>query len=80
MMRIKKIYKFPYFRKICKLSPYFRPIYVFFANLHFLLSTYFDHDAFMHHALHDVPDAPGEEYTKQWQSIQPIDHSGKGSC
>jgi len=27
-------------------------------NLGFLLPTYFDHDAFMHHALH-VLDAPG---------------------
>jgi len=31
---------------------------MFWPNLAFLVPSYFDHDAFMHHALH-VLDAPG---------------------
>jgi len=39
------------------ISPYFQKI-TFFPNLRFLLPPYFDHDAFMHHALY-ILDAPG---------------------
>jgi len=54
----------PYFCKIDKF-PYFRSIYVSLltSTLRFLLSPYFDHDAFMHHALH-VLNAPGNSYSE----------------
>jgi len=49
-----KIYKFPplFPLKMFQFFPYLSSIYVFFLNLPFLLAPYFDHDAFMHHALH----------------------------
>ena len=45
-----------YFRKIYKF-PYFREIYVF-CLIDVFAPLYFEHDAFMHHAL-QVLDAPG---------------------
>jgi len=38
-------------------APWFRKIYVFYIPYAFFVSPYFDHDAFMHHAMH-VLDAP----------------------
>src|SRR6218665_4227547 len=40
---------FPYFHKMYK-CPCFRSIYVF-CLIYVICSSYFDHDAFMHHAL-----------------------------
>jgi len=34
------------------MSPYFRSSYVFLPNLRFIDSSYFGHEAFMHHPLH----------------------------
>jgi len=43
---------------------YFHKMYVFLLNLHFLLPSYFDHDAFLHHALH-VLGAPALKWLGQ---------------
>src|SRR6218665_891831 len=48
--------KFPYFRKISKF-PLFSFKLCSFGFINFFASPNFDHDAFMHHALH-VLDAP----------------------
>jgi len=61
---------FPLFRKILnfpllfQISPGFRKLYVFFYILYvFLVSPYFDHDAFMHHTMH-ILDAPALHVTR----------------
>jgi len=41
----------PYFHKIDKFPPIFVK-FSFLLNLRVFASSYFDHDAFMHHALH----------------------------
>src|SRR6218665_3810013 len=43
--------KFPYFRKISKFSLFSFKL-CSFGFINFFASSYFDHDAFMHHALH----------------------------
>jgi len=47
-----KIYNFPLFWQNLLIFPYFRSIDIFCLIYVFLLPPYFDHDAFMHHALH----------------------------
>jgi len=46
----------PIFAKFVHI-PYVHSIYAFWVHLRFFLPPYFDHDTFMHHALH-VLDAP----------------------
>ena len=48
----KKIINFPPIVAKCINFPYIHSNYVFLPNLHFFASPYFDHDAFMRHALH----------------------------
>jgi len=53
-----KIYKFPLFSQNLEISPYFRSIHVFCLIYVFFASPDFDHDAFMHHALHQITCRP----------------------
>ena len=67
MMHIIIAYS-PYFHKIYKFSPNFRKIYkfpLFSFSLSFFSSPNFDHDAFMHHALH-ILDASGATWEFDW--------------
>jgi len=50
---------FPLFPQNLYIFPYISAKFMFLGLIYgFLLPPYFDHDAFMHHALH-VPDTPG---------------------
>ena len=62
-----KIINTQLFRIIYKF-PNFRSTYVFFGLISVFASIYFDHDAFMHHALH-VLDATGLSQERNWWSI-----------
>ena len=71
-----KIYKFPYFSKIYKF-PYFRSIYCF--CLIYVFPPYFDHDAFMHHALH-VLDASACININKKQKVIYIEAKSESLC
>jgi len=61
-----KLQNFPLFPPNLDISPYFRTIYFF--NLRFFASSYFDHESFIHHALH-ILDAPGLQGTLFWYCL-----------